>query len=238
VKKEEISWALPVFSKFWKHIKLEYGQFGADPRLYLGIHQGRFVGSHVASHLDASHDFRNTIDFGAASLAQTPANVSHLVARMASLVEHFNNGVRGGPAALIWRGHWASLFELDLYVAAGMDAEAQELHGRLLTTMDAHPRPGTHWYRDWFLPIWQEHGRVKVLAKFFGLLAKHFPKRADVSGRGMAYTRTMNWGEFVHFMSGAAGRDLKPLAAIAFGWPADWEAQLTGAKQEFPGVVY
>ncbi len=44
----------------------------------------------------------------------------------------------------------------------------------------------------------------------------------------------MNWGEYVHFMSGAAGRDLKPLATKAFGWPGEWEEkQHQKARTEF-----
>jgi hypothetical protein len=65
------------------------------------------------------------------------------------------------------------------------------------------------------------------LNRYFELLAQHFPKNGD------NYSRAMNWGEFVHFWSGAAGVDLKPLATEAFGWPAEWETQYTKAKADF-----
>jgi hypothetical protein len=48
----------------------------------------------------------------------------------------------------------------------------------------------------------------------------------------------MNWGEFVHFWSGAVGRDLSDQADIAFDPSAEREAQLTQAKIDFPGVTY
>lgn len=48
----------------------------------------------------------------------------------------------------------------------------------------------------------------------------------------------MNWGEYVHFTSGAAGSDLKELAKAAFGWPPEWETQLEQAKQKFPQITY
>ena len=48
----------------------------------------------------------------------------------------------------------------------------------------------------------------------------------------------MNWGEFVHIMSGAAGQDLKLLATKAFGWPGEWEAQYEKARKDFPAIRY
>lgn len=53
----------------------------------------------------------------------------------------------------------------------------------------------------------------------------------------------MNWGEFIHFWSGAAGVSLKPLATTAFGWTTDFETQFNQARIDFPfaygtGVSY
>jgi hypothetical protein len=36
----------------------------------------------------------------------------------------------------------------------------------------------------------------------------------------------MNWGEYVHFTSGAAAADMSGQAARAFGWPREWADQL------------
>ena len=55
------------------------------------------------------------------------------------------------------------------------------------------------------------------MARFFRLLAQHFPRDADGT-----YTRRMNWGEYIHFTSGAAAADLRSQAARAFGWPREW----------------
>jgi hypothetical protein len=71
------------------------------------------------------------------------------------------------------------------------------------------------------------------MARFFGQLAQHFPRDADG-----AYTRRMNWGEYVHFTSGAAGADLHHQAARAFGWTREWADQLALARVQFPGVTY
>jgi hypothetical protein len=48
----------------------------------------------------------------------------------------------------------------------------------------------------------------------------------------------MNWGEYVHFTSGAAGADLSAQAARAFGWPPDRADQLERAREQFPAVRY
>ena len=40
---------------------------------------------------------------------------------------------------------------------------------------DDFPRPGTHWFRDFFYPLWRDHGHAQVMVSFFELVAKHFP---------------------------------------------------------------
>jgi hypothetical protein len=49
---------------------------------------------------------------------------------------------------------------------------------------------------------------------------------------------SLNFGEFVHFMSGAAGTNLKGMAAEAFGWPASRETEFTNAQAEFLDITY
>ena len=52
----------------------------------------------------------------------------------------------------------------------------------------------------------------------------------------------MNFGEFVHFWSGAAGANLEGLALTAFGnkdeQGNDWQVQLAKAKTDFPKITY
>jgi hypothetical protein len=48
----------------------------------------------------------------------------------------------------------------------------------------------------------------------------------------------MNWGEYVHFTSGAAAADMSGQAARAFGWPRKRAAQLERAREQFPGITY
>ncbi|MCH5718489.1 hypothetical protein [Niabella hibiscisoli] len=106
---------------------------------------------------------------------------------------------------------------------------------------DSYPRANTAWFRNWFFPIYNQHGKVKVLNRFFELLANHFPKRLGSDGIS-TYTRRMNMGEFIHFWSGAAGVDLSFRAQMTFGAKdragSDWQPQFEKAKTDFPGVTY
>lgn len=58
--------------------------------------------------------------------------------------------------------------------------------------------------------IYSKYGEGKVLNNYFLLLAQHFPKRRD--GR---YTRNLNFGEFIHYWSGASGVNLQEAAEKA-----------------------
>ena len=62
---------------------------------------------------------------------------------------------------------------------------------------------------------------------------RHFPRDS-----GGTYTRRMNWGEYVHFTSGAAAADMSGQAARAFGWPRQWAGQLEHARAQFPAITY
>jgi len=48
----------------------------------------------------------------------------------------------------------------------------------------------------------------------------------------------MNWGEFIHFSSGAAGKNMKNQATIAFGWTSEMENQFNKARSDFTAITY
>jgi hypothetical protein len=48
----------------------------------------------------------------------------------------------------------------------------------------------------------------------------------------------MNWGEYVHFTSGAAAADMSGQAARAFGWRREWAGQLEHAREQFSAITY
>lgn len=238
VDRTKTTWMLPYVTRVWQYTKRTYGNFGPENRLYAVFHTGKYAGGHPASYFDASHDFRNTVDLGGGDWA-TPTgwNVSATIHEVGHIVEAGGQyGRRGSPAFPLWRdSKWAEIFVADAMRGIGDTTEATRWHNAMVDPnhVDSFPVANSHWYRDWYDPIVRTYGGAKPLAAFFGLLAKYFP--ADASG---SYTRNLNWGEYVHFLSAAAGADLRPLATQAFGWPAEWESQYEAARTEFPGVTY
>jgi hypothetical protein len=227
------AWVFPYVSRIWKYTLQAYGALGPG-RFYVILHQGRYLGCHLATHFDVSHDYRNVIDCGFAQLDQ--AGLAVYLGHMAALVVAATaDGRTGSPADVLWGdSKWAEFYRYDAYVGTGMTADAADVYARWTADAwtDSFPVQGTHWFRDWFYPLWHDHGGAQVMSRFFASLARAFP------ASGNRYARDMNWGEFVHFMSGAAATDLKAQATAAFGWPAEWEAQWQAARAAFPAITY
>lgn len=229
-------WLLRYVSNVWRYSKTVYGDaFGADERLYSIHHGPQHAGGHPGYHSDASHDHRNVSDCGPGPWYEGEAGSYDLPSHeIAHVVESVNNGIHGSPAFNIWGdSKWAEFFQHDLYVALDMRREARRLYFKFTDGADDFPRAGTHWFRDWFYPLWSDGGHARVMAGFFRLLAMHFPTHG-----GVRYRRGMNWGEFIHFTSGAAGADLRSMATRAFGWPDEWSVQYEQAKSDFPLITY
>lgn len=225
---------LAYVSKIWKYTTATYGPVGPG-RLNAIFHKDRHLGCHSANYFSASHDYRNVIDCGS-SMTNDPTVMQVFLPHLAAvLVESGSHGRDGTPADPIWhQGKWAEFFRYDLYVGTGMTSLAEEVFADWTSdgATDPFPAADTHWFRDWSYPLWRDHGGAMVMNRFFALLARDFP--AD----GVRYARNLKWGEFIHFMSGAATTDLKPLATAAFGWPVEWEQQLQEARRGFPQIAY
>jgi hypothetical protein len=228
-------WIFPFMTKLWRYTKATY-DMGPEPqnRLFSIHHTGKYGGGHPSTYFDDSHDRRNVSDVGPGPWGSMSGfaidGPSH---ESGHVVESANNGMHGSPAFPIWHdSKWMEFFQYDAYLGMGLTTDAKRLFDRFTATTDDFPRAGTHWFRDWFYPLWRDHGHAQVMVKFFKLLSLHFSKNGD------NYSRDMNWGEFVHFMSGAAGTNLKDLATTAFGWPADREAQFNKARSDFPMITY
>jgi hypothetical protein len=225
----------PYVSMIAHYTSTTYGPLGPG-RLYVVIHKDRYLGCHEADHYNPSHDYRNTIDCGLMTYDDQTILGAFIPHFVAVLVEHVANGRQGAPADVLWdhQGKWAEFYRYDLYLGIGRKDEADSWYALWTTDAwtDPFPGPKTHWFRDWFYPLWRDHGGAAVMSRFFGLCARDFPSS------GGKYTRDMNWGEFVHFSSGAAGTDLQPAATKAFGWSLDWQAELEAARTAFPRITY
>jgi hypothetical protein len=242
VDRAQADWILNFTARTWRYYKQTYGPFGADPRGYSIHHQGRFFGGHPGDYFSALHDFLNSSDIGVNSWVESGGNHDLISHEFMHVVESANNNVHGSPAFGIWGdSKWAEFAQYDLYIGLGMQQDADRVFNLFMNARDNFPRPNTAWFRDWFFPLWRDHGRAQVMVRFFSLLAQHFPKETQNHGNGphAHYTRGMNMGEFVHFMSGAAGTNLSSMATTAFGaGTGNWETQFQQARINFPAITY
>jgi hypothetical protein len=236
VRQKEVRWLPAYIGAVWRYSKATYGEaFGPDPRIYSIHHAGRHGGGHAGYYVSPVHDHHNVSDCGLDSWRQNNPLAPELPAHeIGHTVESANNGRHGSPAYEIWGdSKWAEFFIYDVYTALGLDRDAQRVHRQFSGNVDNFPRPGTHWFRDWFYPLWYHSGQAAVMNRFFQLLAEHFPCEPDGT-----YTRRMNWGEYIHFTSGAAAADLTSQAERAFGWDPERAGQFQRARDQFPGITY
>ncbi|KXK58905.1 hypothetical protein AWW66_27195 [Micromonospora rosaria] len=229
----DLTWAKDYTKQLWQYLQATYGGL-AGQKLHAVFHEDPGLGGTARVLFDAETSHRNMVDFtGDGWTSATEARRDIIAHEIGHVVESSAHDVHGSPAFGIWGdSKWCEIFQYDVYLALGLTAHATRWYDEKTTTVDDFPRAGTRWFRDWFHPIYRDHGGAATLDRFFLLLSTHF-HRFDGG-----YARELNWGEFVHFWSGAAGTDLKPLATAAFGWPAEWQAQYLRAQQDYPGVTY
>jgi len=226
VDREQAQWLFSYMSRIWEYSLATYGPMGEE-RLFAIFHQGKYGGGHPSYWYDDSHDSRNVTDQGGGNWREGNYDIaSHEVGHIVESTAPYPR--RTSPAFGLWMdSKWIEIYQYDLYLALGMDEHAATVFDRFSATSDDFPRAGTHWFRDWFHPLWRDHGGAAFMTRFFQLLQDHYR-----GGGGM------NWGQYVHFSSGAAGTDLKALASEAFGWPAQREQEWLEAREEFPLVTY
>lgn len=228
-----ITWPNSFVGSVWRYTRRTYGHFGTDSQLYAIFHTAKYSGGHPSTYFDASHDNRNVIDVGSSSstawTSGTGNDLDIVTHEVAHIVEGASKGVHNSPAFGLWGdSKWAEIFIYDVYLGLGRTSDANRWYNLMVNGTDSFPRANTHWFRDWFHPIYANYGGASVLNRYFVLLAQYLPKN------GSNYARNLNWGEFIHFWSGAAGVNLKTLATSAFGWPAEWETQFAQAQRDFP----
>jgi hypothetical protein len=232
VPREHATWMLSFISRTWQYTKKVYGDnFGPDPRINQISHQGKYGGGHPSYWYDASHDNKNVSDCGPGPWNERPGVYDIPSHEIAHVVESTNNGTQRSIGFAVWGdSKWAEIYQYDLYVGLGMTADAERVFTRFTNQMDNFPRPGSRWFRDWYFPMWRDHGKSELLNRFFKLLEMHFPKT------GRRYNGNLNFGQYVHFMCGAAAFDCHPLAVQAFG--NAWEAEYQSARTQFPAITY
>ena len=233
-----VKWPIAAMADCWAYVKRAYGDFGPDPKLYVILHRAMgkdYGGGHPSPFFDASHDYRNVIDCGLAQWNNpTGEQIGMPIHEMGHIVTSASHGTKGSPADVLWGdSKFMEIFNYDVLKNIGMANEAHKVFIQMQTQYDDFPRQGTQWFKNWFFPIYSKYGEGKVLNRYFELLALNFPKNKN--GR---YKRDLNFGEFIHFWSGASGVNLQDVAEKAFGWPIEYDLQFKQAQKDFPKLNY
>ncbi len=260
VPSAETAWLSPFITDIWRYFKLGYGScavsrtlpapigpgcewFGAPKPLIAFLHRDTAPNTNdYALRFDELSGFRNTIDIGSQDWSAGNGLLRDQIVHLACFqVEVGSQGVLGSPAYTVWgNSKWAEFCKYDFYARTGRTADAQRVFNESFKNRDNLP-PGAAnvaWFRDWLFPLWRDNGsNPDVMERFFGLLSTYFPKRPKNGGRNMIYSRGMTTGEYVHFMSGAAGLDLSARAASAFNTGFN-RAEFEKAKADFPNITY
>ncbi len=239
----KITWPFKYMGDVWRYTKKTYGGHGPDPRLYAVFHTdvtNVLSGGHPDYYYSSNHDFRNMIDVGPGPWLTQAGNIDMPTHEVFHIVESASFNTRGSfgygayPDGIWGDSKFAEIFQYDVYLGLNMPDEAERWKNLALNgAAENFPSANAHWFRDWLYPWYNDHGKTQVLVKFFKLASENFPKYDNGT-----YRRTMNWGEYIHFSSGAAGVDMKGLATTAFGWNAAWEQELMQARLAFPNVNY
>ncbi|GLZ29268.1 hypothetical protein Lesp02_14580 [Lentzea sp. NBRC 105346] len=256
----QTAWAPGFVTDVWRHYRETYGacavdrplpapigpgcvRFGHPKPLIAFFHQDRYHGGTVANRFDEFSGFRNTIDVGDNGWSSSNETLRDVITHEeCHIVEGASQGVHESPAfGEIWGdSKWAEICQYDFYRRTGRTADATRVFNQYTNNRDDLPQGARQaaWFRDWFHPLYTETGSdMKFMERFFGLLNQYFPKRQENNNRNLIYTRRMNAGEFVHFMSGAVGRDLSSMAEKAFNSGFN-RAQFDQARATFPQITY
>lgn len=240
----------------WRYINRTYGGFTPDPRLLVLNHDttpGEEAGAATIVTRFVFQDFKpsNGILLGSSWDWKNPTRINYdvITHELAHVVEIASKNTGDSPAGgpNLWGdGPWPEIFVYDVYRGLGKTAWAEAWKREMLTNPNggfelAPDGKDQHYpFRDWFYPIYSRYGGPKVLNGFFEELAQCFVTEPyeDEYGKARLYTRGLNWGEFVHFWSGAAGANLKAQATEAFGWNAKAEAEFKKAQRDFACAQY
>ncbi|HVY30302.1 MAG TPA: hypothetical protein VHB79_27280 [Polyangiaceae bacterium] len=226
----DTAWLSVFLDQAWQYNLKTYGSLGSE-RVYVVLHQGKYLGGHASAWYETTHDGHNVIDVGQDSWKS--GDYDQLSATLSALVERTAvSGKRGAPAHAQWGdAGFAQIYEYDLLLGLGMATEADKAWHDFEPIAQVYPAANSYWFSDFYSPVYKDHGKTKQLTQFFALLTQYYGAPGQIMP-------PMNWGEYIHFMSGAAGADVTEQATYAFGWDDTWQAQLDQAKTDYPAIKY
>jgi hypothetical protein len=249
VSPSSVDWLRPILNQNFQFTKQAYGSL-SDPVLSVIAEQdGRpeevndNYGMGGVIYVSSDEAFYRNITFAASSdwaNQNEQWNIDALTHELGHIVESNNNGWFNSPSFSAWGdSKWCEIFVWDVFAhstklpAGWADRSFTEFNNAI----DDY---GNHWFRDFTYPLYQ--GKVgntdpsrkgsALYSRYFQLLAQYLPKLDSTYG-----DKQMTVGEYVHFMSAAAGVNLEEQAKIAFRWTPELELQFANAQLQFPQVL-
>jgi hypothetical protein len=244
-----VDWLRPILNQHFQFAKSTYGSL-SDPRLFVIMEQdGRpedvndIYGVGGVVYVSSPEAFYRNVTFAAGwdwSNQNDLWNINALTHELGHIVESNNNGWFDSPSFSAWGdSKWCDIFIWDVFshsttLPAGW---ASRTFTDLNNAVDDY---GNHWFRDFLYPLYQ--GAVgntdpsrkgsALYSRYFQLLAQYLPKLDSTYGG-----KNMTLGEYIHFMSAAAGVSLESQAKLAFRWTPELELQFANAQLQFPQVL-
>jgi fibronectin type III domain protein len=244
-----VDWLRPILNQNFQYAKSTYGKLG-DPLLYVLFEQDGHVsdtadiyGVGGIINVSSSEAYYRNVTFAASydwANQQSHWNVDALTHELAHIVEFNNNGWAGSPSMSAWGdSKWAEIFIWDVF-SHSTTLPATWKDQNFTDQMNSVDDFGYYWFRDFLYPAYQgtlgntdpSRKGAALYNRYFQLIAQYLPK-LDYGYGG----KDMTVGEYVHFMSGAAGVSLEAQAKIAFRWTPDVELQFANAQLQFPAVL-
>ena len=225
----EITWTRGFTSQVWEYVKSNYGL--GDDALYAVFHS-EDVTPFSGNVFDEATTYKYLFDITIHDGEATTSDKDLILKQISKIVEISAFGVNTSPASNIWKGKWEEIFMYDIYTVLNLDEDAQRIKEESINSIVDYPSADTNWFKDWFLPIYEEYDGGVPLNNFYRSLSLNFIIK------GTEYARDLNFGEFVHFYSAAVGDDIQALAENAFGWNSFTNLELLQARADFPSVNY
>lgn len=241
-----VRWAGPNMNKVWKYTKATYGAYGEDGRLLVFAHGPEYLEpggvffATLAGYMDGTVNYRNMLVATSSVWQDTMTMMAVMTHEVSHIIEGSSYGIKGSPSAKLWGdSQFADIVIFDTFLAMGWNDWAQEVIRNGQTNGVNYPNPNrrNYWFRDWWYPLYMKYGKTQLLVKYMKSISENVHTKINWEGF-KEYTEDLNLGEFVHFMSGAAGADLKAQAKIAFDWTMENEQQLINAKEDYPNIKY
>jgi hypothetical protein len=238
VSTANLGWAVTYIQQIYGHVRASYPAMQGQ-RLWVTLHHDFGPGGTAGFYGNPATKFHNMAEVADLDwTTPTGLKLDTIAHEIAHTIEFAGYGVLDSPAFALWGdGKWAEIFNYWAYRGAGLNADANRWFIEKTTdAVDGFPAATTDWFTQWFYPITNNYNGATTLNNYFLLLSQHYHK---FNGHYPdLYPNGINMGEFVHFWSGATGANQQPRAQTAFGWNATWQAELTQAKADFPGVTY